>query len=84
MTKTFFIVTNYNAEEPELFTDSHEAFKFMLNELKNYGKECDFELEEINEAIQDMKDMYNEGDSDFFEGYLGECQLCCYRKEICI
>lgn len=82
MTKTFFIVTNSNVEEPELFCDSHEVFKFMLNELKNFGKECGFEPEEIDEAIQDMEDMYNEGDFDFFEGYLGDCQLCCYRKEI--
>ena len=82
MTRTFFIVTNSNAEEPELFIDSYEVFNFMQNELKNYGKECGFEIEEIDEALQDMEDMYNEGDFDFFEGYLGDCQLCCYRKEI--
>ena len=81
MTRTFFIVTNDDAE-PELFGDSREAFEYMKVTLRQYGERYHFSDVQICEAIDDMSEMYSEGDPDFFAGDLGKCQLCCYPREI--
>lgn len=81
MTRTFFIVTD-ETTEPELFTDSEEAFEYMKVVLMQYGERYDFSDKEVCEAIDEMSEMYNNGDFDFFEGYLGECQVCCYPREV--
>ena len=81
MTRTFFIVTNEDAE-PELFGDSREAFEYMKVILMQYGERYGFSDVQICEAIDDMSEMYSEGDCDFFAGGLGECQVCCYPREV--
>ena len=82
MTRTFFIVTDERTE-PELFRDSEEAFEYMKYVLMSYGERYDFSDEEVCEAIDEMSKMYNDGDFvDFFEGYLGECLVCCYPREV--
>ena len=81
MTKTFFIVTD-DRTEPELFADSQEAFDYMKTSLCQYGERYEFSDTEICEAIDEMSEMYNDGDFDFFEGDLGDCQICCYPRSI--
>lgn len=82
MTIQIFVVTNEENGDPEVFTNENEAFDYMKNEIIDYSQKWDFSLGATMEAIEDMTKEYNNGDFDYFGGYLGECELCCYRKEI--
>lgn len=82
MSINVFIVTDTKDDEPVIFKTAFEAYSFMVDILIEYGAYYFFEEEEIKEALEEMKKSYNDGESDFFAGYLGERQMCCYRKEI--
>ena len=82
MTKTLFVVTDTKYDEPEIFFNAFDVYNFIKGSLLEYGERYGFEEEEIKEALEEMKESYNNGEFDFFAGYLGERQMCCYRKVI--
>ena len=81
MKKTIYIMTDSHSDEPIVFTDRREAFGFMGDILIEHGKYYNYDEKDIEKCLNEMADELCSNEK-FFEGDLGERQVCCYTQEV--
>ena len=85
MTVDFWVV-NYertNGGEPNIYKTDNEAYENMRITLIDYGERYGFDSEEVDLALKDMANEFNDRfENDYFGGQLGECGVYAYKRSV--
>lgn len=85
MSVDFWVVNydNTNGGEPEIYKTDNEAYENMRITLIDYGERYGFEPEEVDIALKDMSNEFDDRyENDYFGGQLGECGVYAYKRSV--
>lgn len=85
MTIDFWVVDhdNTNGGEPEVYETAEKAYEIMRITLIDYGERYDFDSEEIDLALKDMSNEFDDRfENDYFGGQIGECGVYAYKRSL--
>lgn len=85
MTVDLWVVNydNTNDGKPEIYKTDNEAYSAMRLALIRYGKWYHFESEEIDLALKDMANEFDDRfENDYFGGQIGECGAHAYKRSV--
>lgn len=85
MTIDLWVVTydNTNGGEPEVYETAENAYNIMRLTLINYGERWGFDSEEVDIALKDMSNEFDDRlENDYFGGQIGECGVYAYKRSL--
>jgi hypothetical protein len=85
MTIDLWVVTyeNVNGGEPEVYKTAENAHDIMRLTLIAYGERYGFDSEEIDLALKDMSNEFDDKlEEDYFGGQIGECGVYAYKRTL--
>lgn len=85
MTIELWVVTydNVNCGMPSVFETAEKAYEIMRITLIDYGEICGFESEDVDIALKDMANEFDDRlEEDYFGGQLGECRVSAYKRTL--
>jgi hypothetical protein len=85
MTVEFWVVTyeNANGGEPEVYKTAENAHDIMRLTLIAYGERYGFDSEEIDLALKDMSNEFDDKlEEDYFGGQIGECKVSADKRAL--
>lgn len=72
-----------NSGMPEIYKTDNEAYNNMRLILIAYGEKYGFESEEVDLALKDMSNEFDDRfENDYFGGQLGECGVYAYKRSV--
>ena len=83
MKKTIYIYIESNTNEPEVHMSVESALESMIADLKYHAERWDYDEDDLNGAIKELKeDASSSANDHWFGTYLGELSVNCYVREI--
>lgn len=85
MTIDFWVIDHENANggEPEVYETDSKAYDYMYTTLIEYGERYGFDSEDVDFALKEMKNEFNNRfEDDYFGGHLGECGVYAYKRSL--